>query len=262
LIGDAHSHQIKNAADKLPAFICVLHLLGHPDTPKPYQQICYALGALLNHIANIHLLSGWRAPGFPGLIFQLRNDEHHVGPNALVAVGNLTQKLGKHGREFGITAAHLLYHTLLCLFRGQYFSHSGFHGITELSPAPKQKQNLVDTLYAIIIIIENADVTPNFIIIIAAVVIFITIIIITGGGGRSSSTSSICSFARASFGHHFSLDDYASSNAANFFRIAGEKERALTPITMVVLPANIANAKASVELSPLMSYAPLVQWRQ
>jgi hypothetical protein len=58
LIGDAHSHQIKNAADKLPAFICVLHLLGHPDTPKPYQQICYALGALLNHIANIHLLSG------------------------------------------------------------------------------------------------------------------------------------------------------------------------------------------------------------
>jgi len=190
----------------------------------------------------------------------LRNDEHHVGPNALVAVGNLTQKLGKHGREFGVTAAHLLYHTPLCLFRGQYFSHSGFHGITELAPAPKQKQNLVDALYAIIIIIENADVTPNFIIIIAAVVIFIIIIIITGfgGGGSSSSTSSICSFARASFGHHFSLDDYTSSNAANFFRIAGEKERALTPITMVVLPANIANAKTRIELSPLMSYAPLV----
>jgi hypothetical protein len=189
----------------------------------------------------------------------LRNDEHHVGPNALVAVGNLTQKLGKHGREFGVAAAHLLYHTPLCLFRGQYFSHGGFHGITELAPAPKQKQNLVDALYAtIIIIIENADVTPIFIIIIIAadVVIFIIIIIITGFG------ASICSFARASFGHHFSLDDYASSNAANFFRIAGEKERALTPITMVVLPANIANAKARVELSPLMSHAPLVQWRQ
>ena len=95
--------------------------------------------------------------------------------------------------------------------------------------------------------------------VVVVVVMIIIIITVFGGSGGSSG---ICSFARASFRHHFSLDDYASSNTANFFRIAGEKKRALTPIAMVVFPANIANAKSRVKLSPLVSYAPLVQWRQ